>query len=188
MKKLISALLALTMMLSVTACGGSGNNSGNSNNSSNANSVTDNSTADNSGDSTEDVEAPDLRKYYDDFMASLGEDNTPAMSPVEGEALDGLYEGLSAIETKQLIAEMAMISIVAYEFVLVEVANADDVETVEDILQARIDSQVNGGGYYPDTIAAWEKAEVIVNGNVVALILAGEQQDDAVNAFHALFA
>lgn len=188
MKKLISAILALTMMLSVSACGGNGNNSGNNSTGSNGNVVTDNSNTENNGDIAENVEAPDLQKYYEDFMASLGEDNTPAMSPVEGEALDGLYEGLSAIETKQLVAEMAMISIVAYEFVLVEVANADDVDTVKDILQARIDAQVNGGGYYPDTIAAWEKAEVIVNGNVVALILAGEQQTDAVDAFRALFA
>ena len=39
-----------------------------------------------------------------------------------------------------------------------------------------------------ETTAAWEKAEVIVNGNVVALIVAGAQQADAVDAFNALFA
>lgn len=175
MKKLISAILALTMMLSVAACGS--NNGGNAD------------TGSNTGTTDSDaVQTPDLKAYYDDFMASLGEDNAPAMSAVEGEALDGLYEGLSAIETKQLVVEMAMINVVAYEFALVEVANAADVETVKNILQARVDYQVDGGGFYPDTIAAWEKAEVIVNGNVVALILAGEQQADAVEAFNALFA
>ena len=57
-----------------------------------------------------------------------------------------------------------------------------------DILQARVDAQVSGGAFYPETTAAWEKAQVITRGNVVALICAGEAQDQAVEAFNALFA
>jgi glycosyltransferase involved in cell wall biosynthesis len=38
-------------------------------------------------------------------------------------------------------------------------------------------------GNYSD----WEKGEIITNGNVVALIVAGDQQADAVSAFNALF-
>lgn len=162
MKKLISAILALTMMLCLAACGSKGGSAN--------------------------VEAPDLQKYYDDFLASLGADNAPMMMPVEGEALDAFYAGLSGVATKQSVIQMAAIGAVAFEFALVECENAADVETVKGIFEARVDAQVNGGAFYPETTAAWEKAEVIVNGNVVALIVAGEQQADAVAAFNALFA
>lgn len=163
MKKMISAILALTMMLCLVACGGS-NNGGSSN-----------------------AAAPDLQKYYDDFMSTLGE-NSPMMMPVEAEALDAFYAGLTGIATKQSVVQMAAIGAVAFEFALVEVENSADVETVKNIFQARVDAQVNGGAFYPETTAAWEKAEIITNGNVVALIVAGEQQEDAVSAFNALFA
>ena len=163
MKKLISAVLALTMMLCLVACGGNGGGSANK-------------------------EAPNLQKYYDDFMASLGADNAPMMMPVEGEALDAFYAGLSGIAVKQSVIQMAAIGAVAFELALVECENAADVETVKGIFEARVDAQVNGGAFYPETTAAWEKAEVIVNGNVVALIVAGAQQADAVTAFNALFA
>lgn len=163
MKKLMAAVLALVMLLALAACGG-----------------------DNGGGNQ--AEAPDLTKYYEDFMASLGADNAPAMSELTDETIEGLYPGLNAIETRQKLMQTAMISAVAYEFALVEVANAEDVAKVQEILQARKDAQVDGGAWYPETIASWEKGEIIVNGNVVALIVAGEQQADAVAAFNALFA
>lgn len=163
MKKLMAAVLALVMLLALAACGGDNGGSGQ-------------------------AEAPDLTKYYEDFMASLGADNAPAMAELTDETAEGLYPGLNAIETKQKLLQTAMISAVAYEFALVEVANAEDVAKVQEILQARKDAQVDGGAWYPETIAGWEKGEIIVNGNVVALIVAGEQQADAVEAFNALFA
>ena len=48
MKKLLSVLLSVTMLLTLAACGG------------------------------QTKEAPDLNQYYEDFMAALGEDNAPA--------------------------------------------------------------------------------------------------------------
>ena len=69
----------------------------------------------------------------------------------------------------------------------VEVADEADVETVQEIFQARIDSQLSGGAMYPATVEAWQNAQVLVNGNVVALIAAGEMQSDAVAAFNGLF-
>ena len=38
------------------------------------------------------------------------------------------------------------------------------------------------------TVEAWEKAQVITHGSVVALICAGEEQSDAAAAFEKLFA
>ena len=156
MKKLLSVVLAMAMMLCLVACGG-------------------------------EVEAPDLQSFYDEYMTGLGE-NAPMMGPVEGEMLDAFYAGLNDVPTKQAVINMAMIGAVAFEFALIEVENSEDVETVKTILEARKAYQVDGGAWYPETIASWEKAEIIVNGNVVALIAAGDAQADAVAAFNALFA
>lgn len=163
MKKMMAATLALVMLLALAACGG-----------------------DNGGSSQ--TEAPDLTKYYEDFMASLGEGNAPAMSELMDETVEGLYPGLNDIATKQKLMQTAMISAVAYEFALVETESAEDAAKVQEIFQARKDAQVDGGAWYPETIESWEKGEIIVNGNVVALIVAGEQQAEAVEAFNALFA
>jgi len=167
MKKFLSIVLSLVMVMSLAACGGNS-------------AEKDDSAA---------KEAPDLTKYYEDFMASLGEGNAPMMMNLnEDESLvEGLFPGLAGYELKQSVLQAAAIGAVAFEFALVECANEGDVEAVKGILQARIDNQINGGAFYPETTAAWEKAELIVNGNVVALIVAGEQQADAVAAFNELF-
>lgn len=163
MKRMITALMALVLVLSLAACGGK---------------ETDAQTK----------EAPDLASFYQDFMASLGE-NAPAMVDAnEDESyVENFFPGLSAYELKQSVLQMAMISAVAYEFDLVECANESDVEAVKAVFQARIDNQVNGGAFYPATTEAWEKADLLVNGTVVGLIVAGEEQAGAVEAFNALF-
>lgn len=163
MKKMMAAALAMVMMLALAACGSS-----------------------NGGDTAK--EAPDLNKYYEDFMASLGEGNAPAMMELDADMTEAFYPGLNEVETKQKVMQAAAMSAVAYEFALVEVSNADDAAKVLEIFQARIDAQVNGGAWYPETTAAWEKAAIISGDNVVALIVAGEQQFAAEDAFDKLFA
>lgn len=161
MKKWITAALSLTLILALAACSGN----------------------------SDQREAPNLQQYYDDFMASLGEANAPAMVDTNEDSsyVDAFFPGLNDVELKQSVLHSAMISAMAFELYFVECANEDDVETVKSIFQARIDEQVNGGAFYPEATANWEKADLLVNGNIVALIVAGEYQDDAVNAFNALF-
>lgn len=159
-KRLMIAALALSLLLVLAACGGE----------------------------TVQEDAPDLQQYYDDFMASL-EDNAPTMADTNEDAsyVDAFLPGLNDIELKQSVLRMALTSIVGFEFDLVECANESDVETVQSIFQARIDNQVNGGAFYPETTESWENASLLVNGNVVALIVTGEYQNEAVDAFNALF-
>ena len=81
------------------------------------------------------------------FAASVTSDQEtwPGMMPMEGEALNSFYAGLSAIATKQCLVQMAMISASGDEIALVEVENSGDVQAVKDIFQARIDYQVGDG-------------------------------------------
>lgn len=156
-KRVFAALLAACLVLSLAACGGGSGS------------------------------APDLQAFYDGYMASLPEDSRPAMTNVNDDPsyVDAFYPGLSDYELKQSVLQMATVSAVAYEFALVECAGESDVEAVKGILQSRIDSQIDGGAFYPETTEAWQKADLIVNGSVVALIVAGEDQADAVAAFRA---
>ena len=167
MKKLLSALLSMTLILALAACGGNGGNGGN------------NAPA---------KEAPDLNQFYEDFMSSLGEDNQPAMMDVEADLVPQVYPGLEAYKLKQSVLKTPMISAVAFELALVELEDASKAQEVADIFQARIDYQVEAGAFYPATAESWEKAQVITQGAVVALICAGEEQDQAVEAFNKLFA
>ena len=163
MKRLLSILLSMTLLLGLAACGTKGNDA-------------------------PAKEAPDLNQYYEDFMASLPENDRPAMMDLEADLLSQNYPGLENIQTKQLVAKAAMISMVAYEFVLVEAENAADAQKVSEILQARIDYKIEDGAFYPMTLEGWENAEIVTQGNVVALIVAQDRQDQAVEAFNKLFA
>lgn len=59
--------------------------------------------------------------------------------------MDGLYAGLSDIDTVECIAYATSMSMNSNEFTLVQVADNADVEAVKAILQARIDYMVGDG-------------------------------------------
>lgn len=164
MRQLSALLLALVCVFTLAACGGEGAGGG------------------------EVEKAPDLNQYYEDFMASLGEENAPAMMDLEAEQMGSYYPGLETYGTKQMVLKMAAITAVPCEFALVELSDASDAQAVADIFQARIDAQIEGGAFYPMTVEGWEKAQIITHGAVVALICANEEQANAVEAFEKLFA
>ena len=81
-----------------------------------------------------------------------------------------------------------MMGAVVCEIALVEVADAADVETVKGIFQGRIDSQVDGGAWYPESIEGWKNnSRITVNGNCIMMI-AYSECDSVVDAFNGLFA
>lgn len=161
MKKILAMAMAAALSISMVACGAA-------------------------GDETT-KEAPDLAAYVETLKTDLGE-MAPMTMPLEGEMLESAYPGIGEYELEQSVFEAAAISAVAFELALVEVSDAEDVEAVKEIFQNRIDSQIEGGAFYPATVAAWESAEVIVSGNVVGLIAAGDSQTTAVESFNGLFA
>ena len=120
-------------------------------------------------------------------LMSLTEDETST------EMLDAYYPGLAEIATKQRRVYIAAISAAVGEIALVEVENAEDVQAVEDIFQARIDYQVGddsnpGGAWYPETIEGWKSSSRIVSHGNYVMLAVGDQADAAVESFEALFA
>ena len=128
----------------------------------------------------------DLTAFYSTIFTDP--ENTPALVPMENDALDAFYPGLNALSLTQKVAYMPMMTAVPCEIVMVECANAADAETVKGIFKARIDAQVDNHFNYPMVIEAWEKeAKVVSNGNFVALFVISGMTDQVVANFNALF-
>ncbi len=170
-KRILALMLALVMSFTLLAgCGSKDNN-------------VDTQPSDNAGSVTPDDPqfGKDLTAFYDHMMNAAVE--PPMMMLLEGEMLDSTYPGLSAIETRQCVAAMPAISAVAAEFAFVEVSNAADAKIVRDIFQDRIDAQVNGGAWYPETVEAWQNcSEIVEIGNYVCLFVHADK-DILVKAF-----
>jgi hypothetical protein len=139
------------------------------------------------GTKTETAKNVDLTAYYD-TLAETYEWGDGYMVDIEGEMLDSYYPGLSDISTKQFIAKMPMMSAVVNEVVLMECESEEDATSAAAILQDRITTQAEGGAWYPESMEAWEKAQVVQQGNYVAMLASASYQDELVDSFNQLFA
>lgn len=103
MKRLTAAALALCLMLGLTACGSKSGDNG-----------------------TDGAFTADLTAFYDEMFNTVypDPDNAPAASEVTGDYLEQLYPGLDDVETTQCLVYAPMITAVAYEVALVEVADS----------------------------------------------------------------
>jgi len=129
----------------------------------------------------------DLTAFYESLVSEYGEEFPANANVVEFGMLPDMFPGLAEIETEQLLVFQPMMGAVVCEIGLVEVVNEADVAAVEEIFQNRIDFQVEGGAWYPETIEGWEKnSRIVTNGNYVMMI-AWNYCDEAVEAFNALF-
>ena len=132
--------------------------------------------------------AADLNAFYLSLVDTYGENFPANMNLCDmQEMLDSFYPGLSGLATKQMMIYQPMMGAVVCEIALVEVVNEGDVETVKGIFQKRIDDQVAGGAWYPESIEGWKSnSRVVANGNCVMLI-AYSECDAVVDAFNGLF-
>ena len=108
--------------------------------------------------------------------------------PYYEEDMNRCLPGLLEMDLEQMVIYMTMITLNNGEFSMVQAKSSEDAAKAAEIFQARIDAQVQGGAFYPETIEGWKKAQVITKGSVVALISAGDSQSSAVEAFEKLFA
>ncbi|MCI9609198.1 MAG: DUF4358 domain-containing protein [Oscillibacter sp.] len=109
------------------------------------------------------------------------------MTDVEGELLEEYYPGLSEVPAKQLVVKVPAMSSDVNEIVLMQCETEEDAENAAAILQARVDAQAEGGAWYPETQAAWEKAQVLREGTYVALIASGAHQEALEEQFRLQF-
>lgn len=144
------------------------------------------------GVSTPDVSTPadssvDLEAFVA-ALAALSNGNFVAdTNVVEYEMENDLYPGIADIATSQLVIYQPMMSSVVCEIALAEVSSSADVDAVKAIFQTRIDTQVNGGAWYPASIESWQNESRIVSHGNFVMMIAWAYCDDAVSAFNDLF-
>lgn len=166
-RKLISLLLALTLIFALTSCG-------------------------NSGDVPSEPSNVDLAAFAQSLtenyeISGFLQRMDPTDEEMGGPMMDNYFPGLREMDLEQIEVYLCMISFNTGEFSLVEAKNADDAAKVKEIFQARIDSMVEEGVNYPDTIEQWQNnAKIVENGNYVMLVCA-EDSDAIVDDFNALF-
>lgn len=176
-KRLILFAMTAALLLTATACGGDSGSSG-------------------------DAETAEVA--LESFYAGLAEEygwtedmeNSSAdallMTSIEADMLESYYPGLSDLTTKQLVAKIPMMSSIVNEMVFVQCETEEDAAKAAEILQARIAYQVGdetnpGGALYPESVAAWEKAQVIQEGTYVAMVASAEHQAEIVEQFQQQF-
>lgn len=142
------------------------------------------------GEKKAEVPEVDLGSFYAGLEEQYGWGQV--MVDIEGEMLEAYYPGLKDIPTVELVAKMPQMSAVVNEMVFLRCENEEDAAKAEELLQDRIDYQVGdennpGGAWYPESIAAWEKGEVIRQGVYVAMIASAEYQSEIADGFNALF-
>ena len=85
--------------------------------------------------------------------------------------ISSFYPGLLDVELNQQAFYMPPIAATPCEIVLVEVKDANDVQTVADIFRARINNGADDTAY-PENAAGWaNNAEVHQSGNFVGMIV-----------------
>lgn len=109
------------------------------------------------------------------------------MTSVDGGLLEEYYPGLSGLSGKQLIVQVPAMSSDVNEIVLFQGETEEDAEKAVEILQARIDSQVDGGAWYPETLESWKSAKVLREGTYAALIASGAHQEALEEQFNLQF-
>lgn len=129
----------------------------------------------------------DLAAFCGEKAAEYGWDEN-YLADIEGELLENYYPGLGDIPAKQLVAKAPMMSGVVNEVVFLQCENEEDAAEAAAILQERIDTQAEGGAWYPESMEAWGRGQVIRQGTYVAMIASAEYQEDWADSFNALFA
>lgn len=122
------------------------------------------------------TEEEEKYQWGEDYFAEL-----------DGELLENYYPGLGEIPAKQLITKVPLMSGVVNEMVFAEGETEEDAGKIAEILQRRADEQAAGGAWYPESMEAWEKAQVIVQGRYVAMIASASYQEEIAADFNALF-
>ena len=97
------------------------------------------------------------------------------------------YPGLATIPAVQRVVYTTAIGYNTAEIVLIQAASSSDVSTIKSILQARVDSQVAGGAFYPAAVEHWEANYRIASHGSYVMLIVHSECDAIVSDFNALF-
>lgn len=133
--------------------------------------------------------AKTLQEKYE--FASYLVEMTPEYEYYE-EDMERAFPALLEMDLEQQVVLMTLININNGEIDLVQTKSAEDAEKVKELFQARIDymawdGENPGGAFYPGPTQLWlNNSRVVSNGNYVMLVC-GEECDQIVDDFNALF-
>lgn len=134
-------------------------------------------------------EASPLKDFYATLQAKY--EGLDAMMVIEGELLETYYPGLSeiaAVEEIYLQETMITTANVAVGMVkLSEDATLEDITAVQEILQARITTQAEGGACYPESCETWKNGIITSVSNTVGMFVYPEQAQELADAFTEAF-
>lgn len=136
----------------------------------------------------EDASQPPVRVDLSVFAGGiLSQYAFSAQGPAEADSIDRHLPGLTSISAQQRLVFLCQEPENSEELILLEATSAGDLEAIQSILQARVDTMVSGGTWFPDAVEAWtHNSRVVSNGSYVMLVV-HPQCDAIVEAFHALF-
>lgn len=126
----------------------------------------------------------DLSEFWSQLESEI---ELPGMIENSDELIS-YYPGLEEITLTQSVIKVPMMTAVVNEYVFLQCENEEDAAKAAEILQTRVTQQADGGAWYPASVEAWSKAQVVTNGTYVAMVAAGDDTQTVVDKFNALFA
>lgn len=128
-----------------------------------------------------------------DFFSTLqgSYEGLDSMMVLDGELLDTYYPGLSSIAAvEEVLVQETMMTMANMAVGLVKLsgdATSDDVVAVQNALQTRINTQADGGAWYPASCETWEQGIITSTSNVVGMFVYPENAQDMADLFAETF-
>ena len=155
-KGIITALLAATMLTSLTACGGDNTSSTGATNSS-------------ATESSVNASAP-----ADITSKIMGDIKFPSMAEIKSDRLSTYYD-VDADKIEAFSAYICGSGAYPDEIAVFKMKSADDVNAVKTVLDKRVESQTTTfKDYTPDEMYKIDGKNVIISGNYIALIICSD--------------
>ena len=125
----------------------------------------------------------DLAAFFDTLSETY---EMAATENLDAEMADAFLPGLNDIPLRQSVLRTPMITAAVCEILMVECENSEDAAAVAEIFRERMQSQIDGGAWYPASIEVWEGAQIVTEGSFVALFAHSDAESMAQD-FSALF-
>lgn len=142
---------------------------------------------------TEEANPGQTSVSLNDFFSTLqgSYEGLDSMMALDGELLDTYYPGLSSIAAvEEVLVQETMMTMANMAVGLVKLsddATSDDVVAVQNALQTRINTQADGGAWYPASCETWKQGIITSTSNVVGMFVYPENAQDMADLFAETF-